>query len=763
MKKLAWVLLISVLSFHLFSQFNARFKKLYEIADSYIFYENYKDAIPVLLKLDSMAPGNSNIQFLLGLSYYFADENKDIAINYLNKASQNVSADYFGDFKEKTASVFTFYFLGKSYLRKDSFDKAIEYFNRFKYYLTIEDKEWMKETDYLIQTALNAKNIMKYPLKIRRTLIKDLNTEFPEYAPVIAPDLSYIIFTSRRSETVGGKKDDKGLYFEDIYIADLDPRTFKASNVRPLPGNVNTPDHEASVSVSWDGKYLFIYKSDKGDGNIYMSTWTDGKWSAPEKLGPEINSKHYENHACLSPDGQTLYFVSNRPGGYGDKDIWISRRLGHNKWSKPVNAGPNINTEYDEDAPFLLSDGKTLYFSSQGHETMGGYDIFYSTFDEKTGQWSKPANVGYPINTTGDDVFFVPTKDGKLAFYATNQPDGKGSWDIYVIELLEEMKNLAMLRGKIMDTIYNKPIVASLRAYDAQTGELIAQSTSDRETGEYAMNLPVGKKYKLELTTDFGLQVQDEFEIPADVYNDLNFQRPYYFGNVIVKARTDTLIDKINVGERIGDRFVLRNIYFDYDKATLRPESKDELDRLVTLLKTLPALKIEISGHTDNRGSEEYNLKLSFDRARSVVDYLIAAGIESQRLTYKGYGFSQPIASNETEEGRQLNRRVEFKVVGLLPGQESTLVQNASNPDVLTNYKPKWHIIGGSFVFLKNAEKYRDEMRAQGFKNAEIIGLSSTGTFRVSLASYENKEDAIQEMSRLKKLLHDHNLWLLEK
>ncbi|MCX7697828.1 MAG: OmpA family protein [Bacteroidales bacterium] len=744
------------------SQFNARFKKLYELADTYIFYENYNEAIPILLKLDSMVPNNSNIQFLLGLSYYFVDENKNRAIEYLNRAAQNVSADYYGDFKEKTASVFTFYFLGKSYLRKDSFDRAIEYLNRFKYYLTVEDKEWIKETDYLIQTALNAKKIMKYPLKIRRTLIRDLNTAYPEYAPVMAPDLSYIIFTSRRPETTGGRKDEKGMFFEDIYIADFDPKSFKASNVRSLPGSVNTPNHEASISISWDGKYLFIYKSDKGDGNIYMSTWADGKWSAPEKLAQEINSKYYENHACLSPDGQTLYFVSNRPGGYGGKDIWISKRLGHNKWSKPVNAGPSLNTEYDEDSPFILADGKTIYFSSKGHETMGGYDIFYVTYDDKSGQWSKPINVGYPINTTGDDVFFFPTQDGKLAFYATNQPDGKGSWDIYAIEQLEEMKNMVTLHGKIMDTINNKPIPTYLRAYNAQTGELVAQTYSDKETGEYAMNLPVGKKYKLELTTDFGLRIEDEFEIPSDVYDSLSFQRPYFLGNIFVQVKPDTIIDRINVGERIGDRFVLRNIYFDYDKATLRPESKNELDRLVSLLKTMPSIKIEVSGHTDNRGSEEYNLKLSYERAKAVVDYLIAAGVESQRLSYKGYGFYQPIATNETEEGRQLNRRVEFKVVGFLPGQQD-VVQNVSNSDVLLPRKPKWHIIGGSFVFLKNAEKYRDEVIAKGFKNAEIIGLSSTGTFRVSLISFDNKAEAIQEINKLKKVLNDSHLWILEK
>jgi len=750
------------ISIYSFAQFNARFKKLYEQADEYIYFENYKAAIPILQKLDSMAPLNSNIQFLLGMCHYFADNNKDQAIAYLEKAAQNVSADYYGDFKEKTASVFTFYFLGKSYLAKNNFDKAIEFLKRFRYYLTNEDKDWMKETDYLIQTVLNAKKFMANPVKVRITNIAGLNTEYSEYAPVLSPDLSYIIFTSRRPESAGGKKDLSGQYYEDIYIASFDAKQLKATNVRPLPGDVNTADHEASISISWDGKYLFIYKSEKSDGNIYMSTWSDNKWSAPEKLAAPVNSKYYENHACLSPDGQTLYFVSNRPGGFGGKDIWMAKRLGHNSWSKPVNLGPTINTEYDEDAPVILNDGVTLYFSSKGHETMGGYDIFYSILNKNTGEWSPPTNVGYPINTTGDDVFLVPTLDGKLALYASNLPEGKGNMDIYAMEIVQEAHRIASLHGQIMDTINHKPILATLKAYDAQTNELVAQTASDENTGDYLMSLSVGKKYKLEITTNFGLTVTDEFEIPADAQENLNFQKPYYFGQAIIVAKPDSLIDRINVGERVGDRFVLKNIYFDYDKATLRPESKPELDKLLALLKKIPSLKVEISGHTDNKGSEEYNLKLSEDRAKAVVDYLVAAGIDPTRLTYKGYGFSQPIASNETDEGRQLNRRVEFKIIGVIPTAQLAENNNGSS-DVLITYKPKWHVIIGSFVFLKNAEKLRDELRAKGFKNVDVINLSSAGTFRVSIDSFENKDEALQALSRYKKLLNNDALWLLYK
>jgi outer membrane protein OmpA-like peptidoglycan-associated protein len=505
-----------------------------------------------------------------------------------------------------------------------------------------------------------------------------------------------------------------------------------------------------------------------------MSTYEDGKWSAAVKLGTEINTKYYENHACLSPDGELLYFVSDRPGGYGNKDIWVSRRLGHNKWSKAVNLGPKINTEYNEESPVILSDGKTLYFSSEGHESMGGYDIFYSLLDN--GEWSVPRNIGYPLNTVNDDVFFVPTLDGKQAYYASEYNDSHGDLDIYRVTILGGMEQIAVLSGFIRDTIYDKPIRSRIVVYDATTNEIYSQTESNKEDGSFNTSLKAGRKYKIVVTTESGQVFNDFLNIPQTSGEDLVFNKPYYFGNVIA-VEPDTIIERINVGERMGDRFVLRNVYFDYDKATLRPESKTELDRLVSLLKALPDLKIEISGHTDNIGSPTYNKKLSESRAMAVVQYLVSAGIDSKRLTYIGYGFEQPIATNETDAGRQLNRRTEFRIAGgavnngiiignYLSDDNIEITENI-NPDkfqdVLVDYKPRWYIIGGSFMFLKNAEKFRDELIGDGFSAAEILGQNSTGSYRVAYKGFDSKDEAVKALVNLKEQTKKEGLWILQK
>jgi outer membrane protein OmpA-like peptidoglycan-associated protein len=776
MKKSILVLSAMLLFVLAHAQFNATFRKYYTIVEDYTFVDNYTDALPYLLKLDSLVPNNPNVLFQTGMCYLLSKKSTDLAISFLEQATPSVSADYYGKFNETTAPVFTFYYLGMAYQEINEFDKAIENFSRFKYYLTNEDLDWMRDVNRKMEQVYTAKRYYGNPIRTKtQNLGEIVNTEFPEYAPIMSPDLSYLIFTSRRSGSTGEKKDLTGQFFEDLYIADYNGQNETFSNVRPLSGGVNTTGHEASISISWDGNTLFIYRDDKGDGNIYMSTKENGEWTTAVKLSAPVNSKHYENHAFLSPDGATLYFVSNRPGGFGGKDIWSCKRLGENKWGDPINLGSKINTPYNEDSPTMLSDGVSLYFSSEGHENMGGYDVFVSIMEN--GQWSTPINLCYPINTTGDDIFFVPTLDGHKGYFATNRPDGFGNLDIYQIIVTEPMDMMATVKGYIRDTTNNSIILANIDVYDLTNDQPIVKTSNNRTDGEFIFTVPVGRSYEITIQTSSGQVIVDRFDVPDQKAQQLSFFKPYYLVSQEHFVQLDTLIKNVNVGQRMGDRFVLRNVHFDFDKYTLRPESEKELNELVQFLNDNPQIKIELLGHTDNRGSESYNQKLSENRAMAVVAYLIDHGISADRLRFHGFGFNQPIASNETDMGRQLNRRVEFRIVGTgtfenisyaainqtgykYPVDSTFSHRGDQNSDIqkTTNF----YIISGSFTYLKNAERSKQYYQTKGYTEAEILGLNSVGTFRVALKMFPTKDEALKELPKIRKSLDDESIWILE-
>jgi outer membrane protein OmpA-like peptidoglycan-associated protein len=345
------------------------------------------------------------------------------------------------------------------------------------------------------------------------------------------------------------------------------------------------------------------------------------------------------------------------------------------KWSEPTNLGATINTEYDEEGVFMHPDGKTMYFSSEGHNTMGGFDIFKSVYED--GKWSEPENIGSPINTPDNDVFLTVSASGKHGYYSSTQTNGMGEDDIYMITFLGPEKpiiasnednllasltapvsetviekmikvntaNLTILKGKVLDEKTRDPLGATLKLTDNTKNELLATFESNSSTGEYLISLPSGKNYGIAVEAQGYLFYSENQDIPASSQ----------YQEII----NDILLKKIEVGKSI----VLRNIFFDTGKSTLRPESYAELGILYQLLADNPKMRIEISGHTDNKGGAAYNQKLSESRAKAVVDYLISKGIQANRLEYKGYGFNQPIAPNDTEAGRQQNRRTEFKVI----------------------------------------------------------------------------------------------------
>ena len=623
-----------------------------------------KAALDYYLSANELNPNSAQLNYKIGYCYLNTIF-KIFSIHFLEKAFR----------LDPNVDKKIHYYLGQAYHLNLDFEKAIEEFNKYKGSLT--PQEWEETSKDVIKRIAECKTgieLVKTPVRVFIDNIGSIvNSPFPDYSPLISADESVMIFTSRRDNTTGGEKSEYDYeYFEDVYI------TYNTNGNWTMPKNmgkpINTETHDATVGFAPDAQKLFIYRDDN-EGDIFACKLKGEEWSKPKALPKTINTKYHESSASFSFDGKTIYFVSNKPGGYGGRDVYKSTLGKKDKWGKAKNLGAVINTPYDEEGIFMQPDGKTLYFSSKGHATMGGHDIFKSVMVD--GKWTEPENLGYPVNTPDDDVYFVISASGKHGYYASAKKGGVGEKDIYMITFLGPEKPLVLntednllasitttisealiepvvevktssitiLKGVVQDAVTQKVLEAEIEIVDNDIGEVIASFASNSKTGKYLITLPSGKNYGIAVKAEGYLFHSENFDIK------LSTEYQEIIKNVDLK--------RIAVGSNI----VLRNIFFDFDKATLRPESKAELLRLIKLLNDVSSMRIEISGHTDSRGSDEYNEKLSHSRAKSVVDYLIKEGIKSSRLEYKGYGESQPLATNDTEEGRQFNRRTEFKIL----------------------------------------------------------------------------------------------------
>jgi len=620
----------------------------------------HNEALEYLLKAYQFNPNNADLNYKIGICYLNTSY-KEKALEHIEKA-YNIKRDVHSDLN---------LYLARAYHLNLKFDSAIIYYKSFINSLETNKKtKYIEEINKYIQECNNGKELIKDTVKVMiDNLGSTINSIYPDYGPVINADESMLIFTSRRNTNTGEMRDpESGKYYEDIYIAYLeDWGQWKLEQ----PGEpINSIYHDAAIGLSPDGQTLYLYKGNNG-GDIYVSYLKGSKWTNPEPLPYPINTKYHESSASLGPDGKTLYFVSDRPGSKGGRDIWMSKR-NNKQWSYPINL-TNINTTFDEEGVNEEDDGKTLYFSSKGHNTMGGYDIFKST--NENGKWTNPTNLGYPINTPDEDLYFVLSASGIHAYISSSRKGTIGDQDLFIITYFvakptvpssevnllawrahpsqdikfenligESSPSLILWKGKVMDEM-GTPLEAQIILTDNETGEQISEFYSNSETGKFIVSLPAGKNYGVAVKKTGYLFHSENFNIPENApFKEVN---------------KDIILKKIAAGAEV----VLNNIFFDFNKATLRPESKTELQNVIEFLQQNPNISLEISGHTDNVGSYEYNLNLSEKRAQAVVDYLIQQGIPSNRLVFKGYSFTKPIASNATEEGRQLNRRVEFKII----------------------------------------------------------------------------------------------------
>jgi outer membrane protein OmpA-like peptidoglycan-associated protein/cell division septation protein DedD len=594
------------------------------------------------------------------------------------------------------------FWIARGYQFGLEFDKAIEYFNRYKSRLTKKpnyqgkDRQSPLSVDRHIQECVNAKNLVADPKPFSIVNIgREINSDQEDYAPVLNEAEDELVFTSRRAdENLNQNVYIDNKYYEDIYIAYK--KNGKWDYAKNIGAPVNTPDHGSSLALSADGNTLFIYK-DEGAGDIYVcQRLPDGKFSEPEPLPGIINSTFAEKSVTISKDQKTLYFSSNRPGGYGDMDIYVATKDSKGHWSNVKNLGPTINTEYEEDGPFIDYDGVTLYFSSKGHDSMGGHDIFKSKYDPKAKQWSTPENMGFPINTPDDDIYIIVSSDGLRAYYSSVRDDGMGYTDIYmvtssqsikdpeatpvkpvtqpvvtktpdpvlpkkdttktepikppvkqpVVEPKKEIKPLIYV-VKVVDRGSKTPLDAKLKLQGSKDNILVGSTSQGNGVYEFRITNTTPKDYKLSIESDGYVFQNQNLRIEGATTESKTVNRTIE-------------LQKIS----IGVTSILRNIYYDYDKASFKTESYPELNKLEAMLRQNQNVRVEIGGHTDAYGKWDYNKYLSQKRAEAVKDYLLKKGIDARRIKAVGYGESKPIASNDDEsEGRALNRRVEFKVL----------------------------------------------------------------------------------------------------
>jgi len=535
------------------------------------------------------------------------------------------------------------YFQGKAFAAQMRYDSAEKVLRRFVI-TSIEGvpRKLYEEGAQLLEQSTHAARLMRSPVPLRlENLGPAVNSPYEEYLPSLTADGRRLYFTSRRAKASQPPNPLTGPD-EDLYWCEQDEDR-RWQTAQPVGPPINTDRNEGAAFFSADGQWAFITLCDRPDGlgrcDIYFSELDGDKWRPPKNLGPLVNSSEWESHPSLTHDRRRLYFASSRPKGLGGSDIWYTEWR-NGAWQPPVNLGSTINTPGHEYSPMIAADGRTLYFASDYHPGMGGMDLFVSYLTD-TG-WTAPKNLGYPLNTPSDEQTLCVDAAGRIAYIALERPEGLGKSDIYGFTLWPEIRPerpASYVRGRTYDKVTQAPLAAQIRIVDIDMRDTIRLLAANKANGEFLTSLPLRSRYALLA------------EAPGYLFYSQHFDL----------RETDTAYEILVPLERPkkGSAIRLRNVFFEFDKADLRPESEIELMEVVRLLKCQPRWKVEIQGHTDSIGAANYNLQLSQRRAEAVRQFLIQQGISADRLFARGYGSQKPIASNATEEGRALNRRTE--------------------------------------------------------------------------------------------------------
>jgi len=644
LRLIAFLFLCLLFSNNLYSQNSSKAEKEFKKALEYLNNRQEDKAIEYLDKALAYDKNYPDALLCFGEIYYNKskefDSIKKKAFPYYQRLVE-VNPDY-----DLTAH----YRLGEFYLLDYNTEKATYHLEYLLSKLNApKDKKKIDEVKRKLQQAAFIKHSLENPVAfLPMNMGENINTKNDEYLPTLTADEQTFIFTSLIPEL---EKDqlygEREVYKEDFYITNkVDGKWEKAQK---MPPPFNSSANEGALSISPDGRMAYFTRCNTEDGygscDLYSSEKIGNDWSEPKNMGEDVNSSAWDSQPTIASDSRTLFFVSNRAGGKGGNDIWYTYKKDDGTWTKAKNVGTPINTEGDEMYPFIHPSNTTLYFSSNYHIGMGGFDIFYSNIVD--GKFTEPANIGYPVNTYADETSFIVSPSGTQAIFSTLLEGGYGKKDLYEFELYKEAQpnKVVYMKGHSYDKITNKPLSVKFEVKDINKNRLIASSLSDPKTGEYLVVLPLGADYALNAWADDYLFYSENFQLTDE--------------NKSESSQKDIFLTPIIEGESV----VLNNIFFETNSAELLPSSQSELNTLIELLEKNKNIAIEISGHTDNTGTQKLNLELSTKRANSVKVYLESKGIDQNRLEAKGYGQTKPIADNSTEEGKAVNRRTEFKII----------------------------------------------------------------------------------------------------
>ena len=638
-----------------------RAEKLYTKAnEKYKFYD-FEEAKKLLNKSLKFYPNYQKAYLRLGEIHWRLEEFDDAQKMYEKMLELNKTA--------KT-SFQTHFSLSRLAYEQDKYEMAIEHLNKGLAREIPTSDNWNKRKEnaiWLLKNCEFAQKAIQNPVPFKPVLLDStINSRHDEYLPMVTADEEKLVYTRRFNGTAGGN--------EDFYYSFQENKVWLQA--KDLGSPINTAENEGAICISPDGKRLFFAAKGREDSeggfDIYYCYKKGEHWLGPFNIGRPVNSSQWDSQPTISANGRALYFCSRRKGGYGGIDIWVSF-LENNKWSEPVNLGPNINTAGDEQSPFIHPDDETLYFSSNGHIGMGDADLYMSRKDSLD-MWGKVENLGYPINTSGNENGLIVTANGDRAYYSSLNIIDSTGLDLYYFELPKKIQPnyVTYVKGKVFDQKTYKKTSAVIELLDLETGKVILKTVADSVTGEFLVTLPAGKNYMYNVSKEGYLFHSENFSL-----RDYHKDEPYLLDIGLIP-----MIQEESQTWNVGQTVVLKNVFFETASYDLKAESYSELERLCQLLKDYPKLKIEISGHTDSIGTENYNQHLSTNRAKAVYSYLLTKGIDSQKITYKGYGSTKPIATNKTEEGRAANRRTAFTI---LEGVGNTFISKKNSDE---------HIVG---------------------------------------------------------------------